>query len=209
MQKSCTGHLRSLLYHIAAQWPELVNLVGVQHGSEKGEIKISKDFLPFWTDERLLSILTRFLDQPPASLTLCAFVDGLDEFVGDEEALLNVVRLLINSPRCKICVSSRPEHAFRHEFESCPQLRVQDLNRQDMERTVVGKLVPIVKRYVLMDSWELDCLFFTLVEKAQGVFLWLDLIVRDHIRGAKNHDTVDLLRSRLERAPETINGMYA
>lgn len=208
MQKSCTGLLRSLLYQIATQWLELVNLARMQHGSGKRGVDVSRNFLPAWTDERLLSILTRFLDQKPTSVNLCAFVDGLDEFVGDEEVLLNVVRLSTNNPQCKICVSSRPEQAYRQEFKSCPQLRVQDLNREDLERTVIGKLIPGVKRHMRMESGKLDCLRATLFERAQGVFLWLDLIIKDLITGARNYDSIDMLQSRLERAPETIQGMY-
>ncbi|KAL9027675.1 MAG: hypothetical protein Q9196_003840 [Gyalolechia fulgens] len=207
LQKSCTGLLRSLLFQIATQWPELVDLVGAQHGN-RGGVEFSKEFLPAWTDERLLSILTRFLNQKPTSVSLCAFVDGLDEFVGDEEVLLNVVRLFINTPRCKICVSSRPEPAFRDEFTSCRQLRVQDLNREDIERTVAGKLSPILTKYMPKDGRKLDSLNETLIGKAQGVFRWLDLMIRDLIIGARNRDTATMLLSRLERAPETINGMY-
>lgn len=207
-QKSCTGLLRSLLFRIATHWPELVDLMGAQHGNRKGGVEAWKNLLPAWTDERLLFILTKFLDQKPTSVSLCAFVDGLDEFVGEEEVLLNVIRLFINTPQCKMCVSSRPEQAFRHEFKSCPQLRVQDLNHEDIERTVAGKLFPSLTKYTRIDSRELDDLNNTLIWKAQGVFLWLDLMIRDLITGARNRDTATMLWSRLERAPETINGMY-
>ncbi|KAL8940098.1 MAG: hypothetical protein Q9216_003007 [Gyalolechia sp. 2 TL-2023] len=207
LQKSCTGLLRSLLFQIATKWPELVNLAGAQHGNARG-IEVSNKLLPAWTDERLLSIFADFLERKPTSISLCAFVDGLDEYSGDEEVLLDVIRLFINTPQCKLCASSRPEQVFRQEFKPCPKLRVQDLNREDIKRTVVGRLTPTLRNHMQTDSWELNCLIDALVEKAQGVFLWLDLMIRDLITGARNHDTGTMLQSRLERAPDTINGMY-
>ncbi|KAL8902193.1 MAG: hypothetical protein Q9207_004846 [Kuettlingeria erythrocarpa] len=209
LQKSCTGLLMSLLYQIATQWPDLVNLVASPTKNSKEVMKGRKP-LTAWTDQSLLSLLKRFLNEKPANVSLCAFVDGLDEFVGDEEHLLDMIQLFDKSSRCKICVSSRPEQAFRHEFRLCPQLRVQDLNREDIERTAAGKLRPSMERHSnLRTQGDITALVFELAEKASGVFLWLDLMTRDLIRGSKNGDTLEELRSRLATTPDTINGLYA
>lgn len=158
-----------------------------------------------------MALLNRFLNDKPGNISLCAFVDGLDEFVGDEEYLLHMIELFNNSSRCKICVSSRPEQAFRQEFRLCSQLRVQDLNREDIERTAVGKLEPSLQRYSVLPIPEDDVrsLVDALVEKASGVFLWLDLMTKDLIRGSRDGDTLEELHSRLATTPGTINGLYA
>lgn len=209
LQKSVTGLLRSLLYQVAIHWPDLVKLAGSASGNATGAVTISKTLhhLAEWTDQRLLSALRRFLDQKPTSLSICAFVDGLDEFVGDEELLLDIVRLFGNASQCKVCVSSRPEQAFRQEFRLCSQLRVQDLNRKDIEWTVTGRLSPHLKKYIITDE-ERKSLESELVWKAQGVFLWLDLMIKTLIKGSRNGDSYKELRLRLERTPGTIDGMY-
>ncbi|KAL8960997.1 MAG: hypothetical protein Q9193_002384 [Seirophora villosa] len=203
LQKSCTGLLRSLLYQIARQWPKIVDLVDGN----------SRSLLPMatWTDQRLLSLLQRFLDKKPSEVSLCAFVDGLDEFVGDEDLLLDIVRLFSKTSRCKICVSSRPEQAFREEFQMCPQLRAQDFNYLDIVQTAYGRLFPVLtKSYGLpANDSKVTSLVDLLIRKASGVFLWVDLMIKDLIRGLRNGDTFDELRLRLERTPDTINGMYA
>ncbi|KAL8902357.1 MAG: hypothetical protein Q9207_004760 [Kuettlingeria erythrocarpa] len=181
LQKSLEGLLRSLLYQIAAQWPGLAGLLDMRQGKGSGEPLRS---LPEWTDQRLLSLLQRFLGQKPDSISVCAFIDGLDEFIGDEDTLLDIVRSFSKTPRCKICVSSRPAQVFRHEFQLCPKLRVQDLDRQDIER--------------MIDQRE-----------TSGVFLWLDLVIKDLIKELKNEDTFEELQSRIDRTPETFYGMYA
>jgi hypothetical protein len=45
-------------------------------------------------------------------------------------------------------------------------------------------------------------------EHAQGVFLWLDIVIKDIVRGARNKDTMDELRTRLRSMPGTIEGLY-
>ncbi|KAI4219713.1 MAG: hypothetical protein L6R36_008128 [Xanthoria steineri] len=213
LQKSCTGLLRSLLYQIATQWPALADLAVSPTGRSKDAIDGSRSWNPLttWTDQGLMSLLNRFLDEKPANISLCAFVDGLDEFVGDEDFLLHMIGLLNNSSRCKICVSSRPEQAFCQEFRLCPQLRVQDLNREDIKRTVAGKLRPSLQKHSALAIPEIDVrsLIRELVEKASGVFLWLDLMTKDLIKGSRDGDTVEELHSRLARTPDTINGLYA
>ena len=209
LQKSATGLLRSLLYQIAKQWPELINHKELQdiNATGDGNVPINLRHLVAWTDQRLLSVLKCFLDQKPNSLWICALIDGLDEFVGEEELLLHVIRILGDAPQCKVCVSSRPEQAFRQEFRSYSQLRVQDLNHEDIEKTVAGKLTPHLRKYPVSYP-EYFTLESIIVRKAEGVFLWLDLMIKILVRGARNEDSYETLRSRLEKTPDTINGLY-
>ncbi|KAL9023178.1 MAG: hypothetical protein Q9196_007352, partial [Gyalolechia fulgens] len=212
LQKSLEGLLRSLLYQIAHQWPGLVGFLDGHNGKGSGEAVVSRTLrLPNWTEQRLLVLLKRFLEQKPDPITICAFIDGLDEFIGDEDTLLDIIRVFSKAPRCKICVSSRPEQAFREEFRLCPKLRVQDLNQQDLERMIDQRLIPRLATYrsTSQDSDRLRRMVESLIEKSSGVFLWLDLVIKDLIRGFRNEDTLDELRSRIDRTPETIYGLYA
>ena len=212
LQKSLEGLLRSLLYQVADQWPGLVAFLDGHKGKGSSETEVSRTLrLPEWTEQRLLTLLKRFLEQKPGYITICAFVDGLDEFIGDEDILLDIIRFFSKAPHCKICVSSRPEQVFRHEFQLCPKLRVQDLNRQDIERMINQRLLPRLKtrRSTSQDGEDLHWMVETLIEKSSGVFLWLDLVIKDLIRGFRNEDTLDELQSRINRTPDTIYGMYA
>ena len=211
-QKSVQGLLRSLLYQIGDQWPGLVGFLDARKGMGSGKTELSKTLrLSEWTEQRLMSLLKRFLEQKPSSITVCAFIDGLDEFIGDEETLLAIVRFFSKTPQCKICVASRPEQAFRHEFQLCPKLRVQDFNRQDIERTIHQRLLPrlTTHRSNSQDHEFLESIIDSLIEKSSGVFLWLDLVIKDLIRGFRNEDTIEELQLRIDRTPANIQGMYA
>ncbi|KAL9630203.1 MAG: hypothetical protein Q9204_004840, partial [Flavoplaca sp. TL-2023a] len=212
LQKSVEGLLRSLLYQIADQWPGLVGLLDARNGTGSGETEVSKTLrLPEWTEQRLMSLLKRFLERKPGSITVCAFIDGLDEFIGDEDTLLDIIRFFSKSSRCKICVSSRPEQVFRHEFQLCPKLRVQDLNRQDIERMIDQRLLPrlTAHRATSKDTGYLNKIVDSLIARSSGVFLWLDLVIKDLIKGLRNEDTLEELQSRIARTPATIYGMYS
>ena len=210
LQKSATGLLRSLLYQIARQWPDLINHIGVQDNIVTGDISIPTNIrhLAAWTDQRLLYALECFLSRKPTSLRICALIDGLDEFIGEEELLLNVVRIFGDAPQCKVCVASRPEQAFRQEFRLCSQLRVHDLNHEDIVKTVAGKLLPYLTKYRESKRYKYPSLEDMIVEKAEGVFLWLNLMIKILVRGARNEDSYETLLSRLEKTPDTVKGMY-
>ncbi|KAL8952928.1 MAG: hypothetical protein Q9222_001187 [Ikaeria aurantiellina] len=212
LQRSAAGLLRSLLYQIARQCPDLVKTVNIQSGESSYGVESSTRLRSAWTERRLLSLLGTFIGQIPAHLSLCAFVDGLDEFVGDEDLLLDMVRLFSRASQCKICVSSRPEQTFRQEFQHCPRLRIQDFNHADIHRMATGKLTPVLEKHLDTGNpsyrSDNDYLVNDLVAKASGVFLWLDLMIRDLTKGAKNGDTIEQLRSRLDRTPATIEGLY-
>ena len=47
------------------------------------------------------------------------------------------------------------------------------------------------------------------MEKAQGVFLWVSLAVKDQIRGLKNEDGPEMLRKRLALLPSEVEGVYS
>ena len=211
LQKSLQGLLRSLLYQIADQREDLISLMMEPRGNEtmRPDDLSNPAQLHAWTEQRLLSTLRRFLTSKPASICMCFFVDGLDEFVGDEDTLLETIELLNSTPRVKACVSSRPEMIFQQAFRESLQLRVQDLNHRDIERMATEKLFPNLEKHFPGESKEIKSLISQVIFSAQGVFLWLELVIKDIIKGARHADTMQELQARPEIIPDTVEGLYA
>lgn len=161
-----------------------------------------------WTEERLLSTLLQFLAYMPTSVSILFFADGLDEFVEDEDNFIETIRRLNYTPQVRVCVSSRPEQIFRRGFSASPQLRLQDFNQKDIEKAATDKLFPSLTQQFLQDNEEVDHLIKNVVHKAQGVFLWLELMAKDLKKGVHNGDTLPELHTRLETTPDTIEGLY-
>lgn len=210
LQKNYVGLLRSLLFQIAIQRPEMIRAM---RGKDENGISSQIGYCGLapvhtWTEQRLEDALKRFLAEKPSSLRMCLFLDGLDEFVGDEDSLINTIGLLSQTSGVKVCVSSRPEQIFRQGFATSPQLKLQDLNYLDIQKATSERLIPALKSYVLDSDFEADALVKQVVVKSQGIFLWAALMAKDLERGAKNSDSIEELRGRLERTPDTIEGLY-
>ncbi|KAL8877344.1 MAG: hypothetical protein Q9198_004623 [Flavoplaca austrocitrina] len=210
LQKSYVGLLRSLLLQIVEQKPEMTAVISNQHRSTQsgpGE-PYSSSSIHTWTEQRLDDALARFLEAKPPAMRVCMFIDGLDEFVGDEDRLINTIHVLSHASGTKICASSRPEEIFRQGFAACPQLKLQDLNYPDIHKATVERLLPALKAHLPCAQYMLDDLVSDVVQKSQGIFLWADLMTKDLKRGARNADRFEELKQRLERTPDTIDGLY-
>lgn len=118
-------------------------------------------------------------------------LDGLDEVdPRDGFDCNNPLRKLLEKFKCmanlKVCVSSRPEPLFASYFRYEMQLRLQDLNKADLREYAekhVHSCDSLLKRETFSDFMPNDSdphqtLVLVLVEKSEGVFLWLCLAVR-------------------------------
>ncbi|KAL8840487.1 MAG: hypothetical protein Q9176_003813 [Flavoplaca citrina] len=210
LQKSTTGLLRSLIWQLVRHWPKMIHLVLKRYKEATGQLQESPPLMiiPTWTEKRLLQILNDFADEKPSTVTLCVFIDGLDEYVGDQDTLLHIISLLSSVGGCKVCVSSRPDQKFRSEFQGYPQCRVQDLNQKDIEKMVTDKLKPCLEKNKPNETEAIEYLLHILIDKAEGVFLWLGMMIKDLSRASRHGNTISELHQRLETTPNTMNGLY-
>jgi hypothetical protein len=129
---------------------------------------------------------------------MCFFVDGLDEFEGNYEEIAGLFKS-ITSPQVKVCLSGRPLLVFEDAFRLSPKLRLQDLTRQDIRRFVNEKLELHPRFRLLMEDRPRDArdLIMEVVTKADGVFLWVSLVVESLLKGLGNRDEIEDLRERV------------
>ena len=105
----------------------------------------------------------------------------------------------------KVCLSSRPYRSYNEAFGSSAKLQLQDLTKSDIREYVSDKLYPYVNTNSARDIYyTVD----TVVYKAKGVFLWVELVVKDLINGLKNDDTLEYLQERLDSMPSNIEDLY-
>lgn len=210
LQKNNVGFLRSLLYQIAEQREDFIPLMMGQDAMSEERMGSPSQPLRIyaWTKERLDDALRRFLSEKPKSIHVCFFIDGLDEFFGDEDLIMETLRLLSGTPRTHVCVSSRPEQIFRQGFKNSPQLRLQDFNHQDIVRTVNDRLNVTLKEWFPQSLYLIEQFMKDVVTRSEGVFLWTELITKDVRAGTRNSDSMQELRERFDGMPNTIEGLY-
>lgn len=133
---------------------------------------------------------------------VCVLVDGLDEYSGDLMESIQLLRSLL-LPKLKICISSRPWVVFEDAFTECPQLRLQDLNREDIKIYVNDTLCENDSMRILYKNQPLEApkLVDEIVVRANGVFPWVTLVTKSLLRGLMNHDEIIDLQHDFNQCP--------
>ena len=207
MQKSSPGLLRSLVYQILLEYPDSIETITNLDDTSRDALAP----VPAWTEMRLIRTLLRSVQHLAHRLCICFFIDGLDEYSGDQNALVDLIEQLAEYPNVKCCLSSRPYRAFTDAFGSHAMLKLHDLTEPDIRAYVADKFktLPRAHRSVTSNPSKISQLKNEIVKKAEGVFLWVDLAVKDQVEGVRNGDSIDLLEERLWLLPNEIEDLYA
>jgi len=207
MEKSSGGLLRSLLHQVLQEHPELTPLPDqiTSKSHPAGYDLQTYGPIAAWTERHLLKDLRKVMGQLQQSCRICIFIDGLDEFVGDGDALIEMLKML-QSSELKLCLSSRPNGSYNDAFGSFAKLRLQDLTEPDIRIFVSDMLqVPLPA----FRGENVTRIINTILRKAEGVFLWVDLVVKEVLKGLRNGDSLNQLDERLRLLPSDIEGLYA
>jgi len=202
LQRNLQGCLRSLLWQI-------LQIEGVGYSVAQ---TITEHAKFTWTRKRLLNALEETLGLlQQRNISTCIFLDGLDESGHDAGPLIDFVRSIAKQfTRTKLCISSRPEQIFNLALSHYPKLRMQDLNRPDID-VIIRKTFLEAEEITYLREKEPSAtqdLSRDIGYKAQGILLWVRLVINDLLRGVRNFDTISELQHRLGRMPEELDGLY-
>lgn len=210
MQKTQEGLLQSILYEILRQEPALMP-TGVRTRWERSA-DFHHDPDP-WTLGELYQVLNAVIHEQPKAC-FCFFIDGLDEFVGDagqQGEFAERIQKLAQSPTVKLCVASRPWLPFDNVFGQDAErlLVLEDLTRDDMDAYVKSMLVEN-SRFTALFRRDANALglVYEIRDKAQGVFLWVTLVVKSLLSGLTQHDDLDELTRRLHKLPTDLREFF-
>jgi len=199
MQKSQVGLLQSLLYQVLRTYPALIM-----------EVCPLDPFRGPWKRKELFDALDKVSKQTTLLAKFCFFVDGLGEYEGDDEDIIALLQELASCPSIKICVSSRPWNAFLDAFDDSKwKLVLEDLTRDDMRKYVHTMLIQN-QAFSEMSKYDPRCetLVPQIARKAQGVWLWVYLVVRDLLRDLKGEEEYPLLQRRLDSFPDELERYF-
>jgi hypothetical protein len=211
VQRSQEGLLQALLYDILRQFPHLIQSV-LPDAWESNEPKLAgfKNLKFSWTRSALLKAYERLASLETADCKVCIFIDGLDEYEGDHDELIDTIRYLTKM-KVKLCIARRPWNVFEGAFgqETDFKIYLQDFNQHDIRIYVDDKLRkhPGFKK-LQASTAEADDIATEIVEKSKGVFLWVFLVVRSLIEGLRNSDRLSQLCARLRHFPSDLDQFF-
>ena len=213
-QRSQEGLFRCLLFEILDQRRDLIREVFPEQWRQNRSLGMHSRSHRTWSLSTLKKGFQCLTQRSTKGSKMCFFVDGLDECEGTEESgnhrTMGEFLMSMTSPFVKICLSSRPWRVFTDIFSQCPRLRLQDLTEHDIRIFVTDELTHNGRMKALQDlgPGSSTDLVDEIVSRAEGVFLWVTLVLKSIVNGVGRHETVPELRNRLRSVPSDLRDFY-
>ena len=237
MQKSVIGLLQELLYRLIEADEKLLAFIPVrlihqllkrnttatkgsmllqQYGENRGQVYVyqgSSSTEPCLADdlEEALIVITR---QEEVPLNVLFFIDALDEHEGNHRDLIRVIQNSFiateaSKVKVKFCLASRPDPAFTNAFGFCPGLLVQEYTRGDVQWYADHQIASsILYQDVEQDMSEMHQLTVEITQRANGVFIWVRVVIEELIERFIDGSTISQLREILSAMPEELKDLY-
>lgn len=169
------------------------------------ETEISDAFESLTTDATILQ-----------DFRFCFFIDGLDEFEQNTQLQRDTYATLATKLRnwtlgghVKICVSSRHLLEFIHEFPATQRLTLQKVTESDIRTLVENRLEGNTQFAKLRTQSEdndqrCDRLKHEILQEAEGVFLWVVLVLNEMEQALANSDSIQVLERIMATAYKDI-----
>lgn len=189
------------------------------------------------TLEMTTAAMTRLLTYKGIATRFFFMIDGLDEYgensIG-KASLADLMLDLAQSPNIKLLLASRPETPFHNRFTRCPQLRLETLTKSDILTYAKSRLTasrtrcpkPAIERknashreYDFANTTcsanaaemksDLAGLMDFIIQRANGVFLWVVLALNTTLDGLDHYDGCDSIREQLLQLPQELGGLFS
>jgi hypothetical protein len=213
-QRTQAGLLQTLLYQILSQRVNLLPEVMPEqwkHTYERPLWTGEEYYIPgFWPVTQLQKCFALLVRRSIGVFNIGLFIDGLDEHDRDHKSLISFLENLALSENIKILTSSRPLVEFETAFADHPTLSLQDLTYRDIKIYVDTRLR---KDKSFLGFYKKEpkgtiALVKEIVDSAEGVFLWVRLVVDSLLEGITYRDRLRDLKSRLRALPKDLEGMF-
>ena len=211
IQKSLDGMVQEILHSILDQVPALLAFVTPIF------LKISKSQRtnsPEWDIQALREAFLAITQQCRVRLQLCLFIDALDEHMGDNEQLVQLLKDIVTKrdsefTKLKICIASRSWTVFTQHFGNCPGFAIHDYTATDISTYVESRLsIDHLGSQLSLNQEQLRKISNQVAGKAFGVFIWVRLVmdlVTDDIRDGTPFEAIE---DRILSMPEELEDLY-
>ena len=212
LERTQIGLFKALLFEVLRCCPDLASSLCAERWNAGGANKFGSED---WDLEQLSQAIDRLRSQAFLSdgvaTKFCFFIDGLDEYDGDHNDIIAFIKTMSSCTNVKVVASSRPWNVFKKAFggDENRMLTLQELTEDDIRQYTEGQLIdycPSILEHA--DDFSYADIVQEVTEKAQGVFLWVYLVVKELRKSLQNGDSLFDIRRRLERIPPDLEPYF-
>ncbi|EHK18734.1 uncharacterized protein TRIVIDRAFT_66772 [Trichoderma virens Gv29-8] len=213
MQKSLEGLFHRVLYQLMRREKQIVEMILPMFSSRP------KKSRPMWSLHFLREALDIILNQTKLPLRILLFLDALDEFDGEPQMIADFINDLVrpraeSATKIKICCSSRPWNTFRDVFGNAAGCKVHEYTQEDIQRYIDGRFETNIRMRNMMRQQErenndtLESLKHALIIRAEGVFIWVRLVLDEILNACTDGAMPGELMEVLSSFPDDLDKTY-
>ncbi|OTB09942.1 hypothetical protein K445DRAFT_34175, partial [Daldinia sp. EC12] len=212
-QMSHLGLLKTLLLECLSKMPELIPRITPKRWAFRKIFNKPDELVdPPWSLAELQEAFITLAIGAGESYVVALFIDGLDEVSGNHQELLAFLNAIHQHGGgwVKICVSSRPWNVFEDSFKNSPQLRLEDLTKEDIEHYIRSNFESHIGFQELKEAYDTEAqyLIHSISEKAHGVFLWVSIVVGSLLETLSDGGSVSELQTIIDELSEKLFDLY-
>jgi hypothetical protein len=216
LQKNLVGLVRSLLFSVLEQCPAATPDVFPRYWNPSEYLPWSSHGNMQLGDDEILAAFDHLVSNGDiySDHRFCFFIDGLDEFEesSHHRDLVTKIEQWVKASAgdVKICVSSRELPVFQDHLDISQRIRLQDLTRRVIKAFVRERLGTEERFQNIRRIDEERCNRFEkeIVEKADGVFLWVALVLNMICEGLECRESLLDLERKLETTPRKLEDFF-
>ena len=213
VQKSFQGLLQSIVYQVLYEVPELLPRILPIYQERLNGKQVH------WDESGLQQALDQVLDQNDLQVDVCLFIDALDEYSGKHENIAKFLHRIVNMKqetltKIKVFFSSRPLQVFLDRFDHVQGFSLHEWTAHDIDTVIHAKMKENVRmrRYlqssVSEEAQAVQTLAKEISERAQGVFLWVRLVLDELLERVTAGDSLKELTELLSILPTELEQFY-
>ena len=208
LQNSVEGLLRALLHDILKCLPTDLSSARTICGPKRWSVEESRHS---WSLRELKAMIMRI--RSATALRLFFLIDGLDECSpkNSHDQLIDLLLDCSKLPNSKLCISSRPWEDFKLRLNDCLSIELDTLTRLDMLIHADDRLVRATLGQAMdpRAQFEIEEIAKALTDRAYGVFLWVELMLREMEVEIRKRRGLQNLRNILEDFPLGLDEYFA
>lgn len=213
LERSLEGLCRSLLHQLLLRFPDRLTALRESFAIKSRGSGFSNEKIQ-WGASKLFQLLEESIQDAVHVANIRIFIDGIDECdENDAELAINMFQCIVKNHGKKershdtcqlvVCFGCRNDTLIVYDGDAT--IDVQQQNRDDIRRHT---LTILSQASLPLDKLQRECLATAVENLANGLFVWVALILPQTIKKLRLGIPLEHVISELKELPSELNALY-